>query len=240
MASLKPSGRFGGQAERTPNEVDEGRGKGVEMSVMTTALDSVAVPVVRRPLRALRPTAFAPAPATPTPAPVALAVVPVAPTPAPVAPAVVPVAPAVAPALSAAVAPTLVIEPATRVTDTTVERVVTPQWQLVAPSVAERALGVLAHLSGAFASAAGPLLVARLAGQRSDYVREQATAAANFQLAFLAILAPFVLIGFLAVGLAALFLVPLVLAWLLTTVLAATAAADGERYRYPVLLRIVR
>lgn len=121
-----------------------------------------------------------------------------------------------------------------------VEQVVVAKWQIVAPSVPERAWGVLAHLSGALASAAGPLLVARMAGRRSEYVREQATAAANFQLAFLAVLAPFALVGVVTVGLAALFVVPLVLAWLLTTVLAATASAGGERYRYPVLLRIVR
>jgi uncharacterized Tic20 family protein len=121
-----------------------------------------------------------------------------------------------------------------------VEREVVARWQVAIPTVPERAWGVLAHLSGAFASAAGPLLVARVAGRRSEYVREQATAAANFQLAFLAMLAPFALVGVLTVGLAALFVVPLVLAWLLTTVLAATASAGGERYRYPVRLQLIR
>lgn len=150
----------------------------------------------------------------------------------------VPAPVATAPAVTVPAAP--VVRPAMTVTDPIVERMVTPQWRLSAPSAAERAWGVVAHLSGMFASAAGPMLVARLAGRRSDYVRQQATAAANFQLTFLAALAPLALIGVLAVGLAALFVVPLVLAWLLTTVLAATAAADGERYRYPVLLPIVR
>ena len=82
-------------------------------------------------------------------------------------------------------------------------------------------------------------MVARMAGERSVYVREQALAAANFQLAFLAALAPTLLLGVLTFGLAALFLVPLVLAWLLTTVLASLAAAGGERYRYPVGLPVL-
>lgn len=108
-----------------------------------------------------------------------------------------------------------------------------------APSATERAWVVLAHLSGAVSSAAGPLAISRLVGERSRYVREQALAAANFQLAFLAALAPMLLLGVLTFGLAALFLVPLVLAWLLTTVLAAFSAAGGERYRYPVPLALL-
>lgn len=116
-----------------------------------------------------------------------------------------------------------------------------PAWSpTVAPSMAERAWGVLAHLSGAVTSVAGPLLVARVAGRSSTYVRDQATAAANFQLAFLGVLAPLLLVGVLTFGLAALFTVPVVLAWLLTTLLAANAAAGGERYRYPIGLRVLR
>ncbi|MFI5958508.1 DUF4870 domain-containing protein [Cryptosporangium sp. NPDC051539] len=107
------------------------------------------------------------------------------------------------------------------------------------PTLSERAWVVLAHLSGVVSSAAGPLAIARMAGQRSAYVREQALAAANFQLAFLAALAPMLLLGVLTFGLAALFVVPLVLAWGLTTLLAAFAAAGGERYRYPVGLPVL-
>jgi len=110
----------------------------------------------------------------------------------------------------------------------------------LAPTVGERAWVVLAHLSGAVTSAAGPLVISRMVGERSRYVREQALAAANFQLAFLAALAPTLLLGVVTFGLAALFLVPLVLAWLLTTVLAALSAAGGERYRYPVGVALLR
>jgi uncharacterized Tic20 family protein len=110
----------------------------------------------------------------------------------------------------------------------------------LAPTATERAWVVLAHLSGAVSSAAGPMVISRLVGERSTYVKEQALAAANFQLAFLAALAPMLLLGVLTFGFAALFLVPLVLAWLLTTVLAALSAAGGERYRYPVGLAVLR
>jgi len=109
----------------------------------------------------------------------------------------------------------------------------------IAPSATERAWVVLAHLSGAVSSAAGPLMISRLVGERSRYVREQALAAANFQLAFLAALAPMLLLGVLTFGLAALFVVPLVLAWLLTSVLAALSAAGGERFHYPVGLALL-
>ena len=133
------------------------------------------------------------------------------------------------------VAKPIVAEP-TVAQPATVERVVRRGY---APTASERAWVVLAHLSGAVSSAAGPLVISRLLGERSRYVREQALAAANFQLAFLAALAPTLLMGVLTFGLAALFLVPLVLAWLLTTVLAALSAAGGERYRYPVGLALL-
>ncbi|SHM96012.1 DUF4870 domain-containing protein [Cryptosporangium aurantiacum] len=119
----------------------------------------------------------------------------------------------------------------------TVERIA---YRKYTPAPGERAWMVLAHLSGVVSSVAGPLVISRVIGERSLYVREQALAAANFQLAFLAALAPTLLLGVLTFGLAALFLVPLVLAWLLTTVLAAFSAAGGERYRYPVGLALLR
>ncbi|GAA3386510.1 DUF4870 domain-containing protein [Cryptosporangium minutisporangium] len=152
------------------------------------------------------------------------------------------------PAATAVVAPPRLPEraktpaPRTPVATATVERAATVDrvaYRTYTPTLRERAWVVLAHLSGVVSSAAGPLAISRALGERSTYVREQALAAANFQLAFLAALAPTLLLGFLTFGLAALFLVPLVLAWLLTTVLAALSAAGGERYRYPVGLTIL-
>jgi uncharacterized Tic20 family protein len=180
------------------------------MSVMTTVLDGAVRPTVRWPHRAPRPLATVSVPAPPAPAPA---------PPVRVAATVAPVA---------------------GVAEATVEPSVSAKRLTVTPSPAERALGALAHLSGAVISVAGPLLFARLAGPRSAYVRQQATAAANFQLAFLAGLAPLLLVGVLTVGVAALLIVPLVLAWMVTTLLAALASAGGERYHYPVALRVLR
>ncbi|TQS43247.1 DUF4870 domain-containing protein [Cryptosporangium phraense] len=112
--------------------------------------------------------------------------------------------------------------------------------RVLSPTVSERSWVMLAHLSGVVSSAAGPLAIARVVGPRSAYVRQQALAAANFQLAFLAALAPMLLLGVLTFGLAALFVVPLVLAWGVTTLLATFAAAGGERYRYPVAVPVLR
>ncbi len=138
---------------------------------------------------------------------------------------------AYAPALKQLVAKSAVAQPGT------VERLAR---RSVTPTVTERAWVALAHLSGAVTLVAGPLVISRVVGERSLYVREQALAAANFQLAFLAALAPTLLLAVLTFGLAALFLVPLVLAWLLTTVLAALSAVGGERYHYPVMLALLR
>jgi uncharacterized Tic20 family protein len=182
------------------------------MSVMTTVLDGAVRPAVRTPRRKPRPVP--PVSAGPV-TPVAAALV----TAAPVEP---------------------VAEPAPVELIATVDQPVIAKWVVATPGPAERALGALAHLSGAVVSVAGPLLLARLARGRSEYVREQAMAAANFQLAFLAALAPLVLVGFLTLGVAALLIVPLVLAWGVTTLLAALASVGGERYRYPVALKVVR
>jgi uncharacterized Tic20 family protein len=186
------------------------------MSVMTTVLDGAVRPAVRTPRRKPRPV-------TPV-TPVAAALV----TAAPVEPVAEP----------APVEP--VAEPAPVELIATVDQPLIAKWVVATPGPAERAVGALAHLSGAVVSVAGPLLLARLARGRSEYVREQAMAAANFQLAFLAALAPLLLVGFLTLGIAALLIVPLVLAWGVTTLLAALASVGGERYRYPVALRVVR
>jgi uncharacterized Tic20 family protein len=84
----------------------------------------------------------------------------------------------------------------------------------------------------------GPLIIWRVKGQAMPYVAEQAKEALNFQitvflLALLCAVLMFVLIGFVllwALGLADLILV----------IIAAIQASDGNAYRYPCSLRLVK
>jgi uncharacterized protein len=110
-----------------------------------------------------------------------------------------------------------------------------------------------AHLSaflGAWAALAfvGPLVVWLLKREEHPYIAHHAREALNFNLSVLrygvvlAILA--IPIGLLTLGLGLLPLILLVgalaLAWLVLTIIAAVAASNGEAYRYPLTVRLVR
>jgi len=101
----------------------------------------------------------------------------------------------------------------------------------------ERTWAMLAHLSGLFLGFLGPLLVMLIQGPKSPFVRDQSVEALNFQLTvligvFVSIILAFVLIGFL--------LIPaLIIGALVFEILASIAANRGERYRYPVNIRMV-
>lgn len=101
----------------------------------------------------------------------------------------------------------------------------------------ERTWAMLSHLSGLLLGFLGPLLVMLIQGPKSPFVRDQSVEALNFQLtvliaAFASFILVFLLVGFL--------LLPLVIiAAIVFEVVAAVAANRGERYRYPVNLRMV-
>lgn len=100
----------------------------------------------------------------------------------------------------------------------------------------EKTWGAVAHASGIITSVLGPLLIRATVGKRSDFVRDQATAASNFQASvLLALLAGFVLFIVL-IGVAAVLAVLLVAP--LLAVYAAIQAARGIAYRYPLSLRL--
>jgi uncharacterized protein len=107
----------------------------------------------------------------------------------------------------------------------------------------ERTWGMFAHLSALVAafvalSFLGPLIVMLTQGQKSPFVRANAVEALNFQIttyiaAFVSFVLLFVLIGFV--------LLPLVgLGWLIFTIVAGVKANNGESYRYPINLRLVK
>ena len=89
-----------------------------------------------------------------------------------------------------------------------------------------------------FGNLIGPLAVYLVKRDESAFVADQAREALNFQLwTSVAAVVAAVLI-FVGVGL---LLLPLVgLGWLVGTVVGAVRASDGEWYRYPWTLRLVR
>lgn len=106
----------------------------------------------------------------------------------------------------------------------------------------ERLWGLLAHLSwilGAIVAIAplGPLVVFLVYKDRSPFVREHAAEALNLWITIYLVMAVsvplmFVLVGFVTFAVAA-------IAGLVLSIVAAVAANGGERYRYPLVLRLV-
>ncbi len=107
----------------------------------------------------------------------------------------------------------------------------------------ERTWAGAAHWSALVASVIGfaflgPLIVMLVKGNESPWVRRQAVESLNFQLSMLiygivsAILI-LVLVGILLVLIVA-------VCWLVFTIIGAVKASNGEDYRYPLTIRMVR
>ncbi|WP_425569254.1 DUF4870 domain-containing protein [Nonomuraea salmonea] len=105
------------------------------------------------------------------------------------------------------------------------------------PGTDDNSMAMLAHLLGLLVSWIGPLIIYVMRKDQSPYVRDQAAEALNFQItmfigyivsAFLMLL----FIGFLL--LPAVFVVSLIF-----HIQAAMATYRGERYRYPISIRLI-
>jgi uncharacterized Tic20 family protein len=113
------------------------------------------------------------------------------------------------------------------------------------PSESERTWAMLAHLAALagivvwiVGAIVGPLVVWLVRREESGFVAEHAREALNFNItvaigAVMCLLLMLVFIGFI-LG-AALFI-----AWLVLTLVAAIKASEGQHYRYPVSLRLVK
>lgn len=112
-----------------------------------------------------------------------------------------------------------------------------------APTQDEKTWGMLAHLSGLVASFVGlpflgPLIVMLTKGKESKWVEMHAKEALNFQITMTAV----IWIGILGSCL----IVPLILAIiagvgaLILSIMAGLKANNGETYRYPATVRLVK
>lgn len=112
-----------------------------------------------------------------------------------------------------------------------------------APTQDEKTWGMLAHISGLIASFIGlpflgPLIVMLTKGKESKWVEAHAKEALNFQITMTGV----VWIGIIGSCL----IIPLILALvaglaaLVLSILAGLKANNGEMYRYPATLRLVK
>ncbi|MBN2372036.1 MAG: DUF4870 domain-containing protein [Vicinamibacteria bacterium] len=105
------------------------------------------------------------------------------------------------------------------------------------PTKDERNLGMLAHLLGIFSGFIGPLIIWLIKKDESAFVDDQGKESLNFQLTLLiAYFVSFVLM-FLCVG-----YFTFLAAWvvgIIFSVIGTTTANRGERYRYPICIRMI-
>jgi uncharacterized Tic20 family protein len=113
----------------------------------------------------------------------------------------------------------------------------------------ERNWAILAHLSALLAALValaflGPLVVLLVFGNRSGYVRHHAVEALNFQVTALLLGIAAILATLLTFGFGLLIIIPAALVygifWLVVIIVAAVRASNGEWYRYPLSIRIVK
>ena len=97
---------------------------------------------------------------------------------------------------------------------------------------------MLAHLSGIVIMVIGPLIIMLVFGPRNEFVKKQATEALNFQIMIaigilISFVLTFVIIGFI--------LLPIVMiVGLVFFIIGGLKAYQGEDYRYPFNLRMIK
>ncbi|MEO6822105.1 MAG: DUF4870 domain-containing protein [Candidatus Nanopelagicales bacterium] len=101
----------------------------------------------------------------------------------------------------------------------------------------ERTWAVIAHLGGFVLAVVIAWAIRATVGRRSEFVRDQATEAMNFQLTAVVAFLISVVLWVIVIGL--LLTVVVGIGALVLSVLAALAAHAGIRYRYPVCVRLI-
>jgi uncharacterized Tic20 family protein len=89
-----------------------------------------------------------------------------------------------------------------------------------------------------------PLAIWLIFRNRSGYVRRHALESLNFQISLLLYTAIAIILVLITFGLGVLIVIPLIviggIAALVVIILATLAAANGQDYRYPLTIRLVR
>ncbi|HWQ32332.1 MAG TPA: DUF4870 domain-containing protein [Blastocatellia bacterium] len=108
----------------------------------------------------------------------------------------------------------------------------------------EKTFGMLAHLSALsgviipFGNIIGPLIIWMMKKDQSWFVNEQGKESLNFQISITIYL---IIAGVLILVLLGILLMPLVgLFALVMTIIAGIKASQGEMYRYPLTIRLIK
>lgn len=97
---------------------------------------------------------------------------------------------------------------------------------------------MLAHISGLVITVIGPLIIMLVFGPRSEFVKKQSTEALNFQIVYLIAI---IVSSILTIILIGLILLPIVfIVGVVLMIMAGVKSYNGEDYRYPINIRMVK
>ncbi|HVQ18452.1 MAG TPA: DUF4870 domain-containing protein [Actinomycetes bacterium] len=102
----------------------------------------------------------------------------------------------------------------------------------------ETVWALLAHLSFFVLSLIGPLIIMLVVGQARPFARAHAVEALNFHITVLIGVVISIILIFVVIGVFT--LIAILIAGAIFTILAAIKAGQGEGYRYPLTLRLVK
>lgn len=111
-------------------------------------------------------------------------------------------------------------------------------------SIAAHASAAVGALIGGLGSFAGPLVVWLIYRERDPYVAGHALEALNFNITVDLIVVIGLFFGLVTFGLGLLLVAPVLfvvgILWLVFTIQGSVAASNGQTYRYPLSIRLVR
>ena len=117
------------------------------------------------------------------------------------------------------------------------------QWAMFA-HLSALAGGLLTSAVGGWGFFIGPLVIWLMKKDTMPFVDDQAKEALNFNISVAIIFFVLWILTFMTLGIGILLTGPLMIlvgiAWLVFTIIAAMKANQGERYRYPFTLRLVK
>lgn len=130
-----------------------------------------------------------------------------------------------------------------------------PQTPLGSPTQEERQWAMFAHLSalvgglltsavGGWGTFIGPLVIWLMKKETSAFVDDQGKEALNFNITVAIAMIALVLISVMTFGIGLIIAIPawivIGVGWLVLTVIASIKANEGQAYRYPVSIRLIK
>ena len=114
------------------------------------------------------------------------------------------------------------------------------EYPLFTPTSDDKVLAMLAHLLTLVCGFVAPLIIwlIKKDDPNASFVTENAKESLNFQITVFILSIICVVLIFVLIGILMIF--ALVIYWIVMTVMATAKAGEGQAYRYPLALRLVR